>query len=837
MAGAMLREGVLMSEGLYLGGSVDDDGQIAGPYHLEAKDLRTHGVVVGMTGSGKTGLCLVMLEELARAGVPVIAIDPKGDLANLGLLFEELAATDFAPWVESGDGSAEAALWRKGLADWGLGPAQVSALKDQLALTVYTPGSEAGVGVDVLGALRRPSDGSADDPDTRRALVAANVSGLLGLVGRKADPVRDPAHIVLCQILDSAWATGEDPDLEGLILRLVDPPFQKVGVFPLDRFFPPDDRMDLAMLLNGVVASPTFSAWTRGAPLDVSAMLAPPADAGGRTRVSILSLAHLGEPERAFFLGLLLGRVQAWSRSQPGASGLRALLFFDEVAGWIPPHPKNPPTKSPLLTLMKQARAVGLGVVLATQNPVDIDYKGLSNAGFWAVGRLQTKQDRDRLLKGMGRPDLDGLVEGLGKRRFMVNRAKASEPVVVASRFAMCFLRGPMTATELKRLGAAETAMVTGSSSVEAPAPGPSPAPTASPVPAPSGPPPVPGASSGPPPLPPAAGGPPPVPAAPVAAAPSTDDGLLPAPPPPPGEQWFLDPRVALSERLGSAIRDHAEPRRPDGAVVWRPALYADVAVTFDEERVGFVHEARLRRLWFPLGSRLPVDPVAVDLEDTDLSTERPSGRFASLPSWLDERKELTAIQKRVVDDVYRSETAGMWVCKPLRLYGRGGESEADFRARCEEAAEEVGDKKIAALTDKVDKKLRRLEDRIARAEEKVVDVQGAIKAAKAAEMVNVGETVWALFSGRRKSLGTAMTKRNATTRKQGQLDRAEAELARLRDEEFELGQELEADVAELRADAAALLDDIEEREVRLEKNDVRLQAFGMVWVPVTRRV
>jgi len=311
----------------------------------------------------------------------------------------------------------------------------------------------------------------------------------------------------------------------------------------------------------------------------------------------------------------------------------------------------------------------------------------------------------------------------------------------------------------------------------------------------------------------------------------------LPAPPPPPGEQWFLDPRVALSERLGSAIRDHAEPRRPDGAVVWRPALYADVAVTFDEDRVGFVHEARLRRLWFPLGSRLPVDPVAVDLEDTDLSTERPSGRFASLPSWLDERKELTAIQKRVVDDVYRSETAGMWVCKPLRLYGRGGESEADFRARCEEAAEEVGDKKIAALTDKVDKKLRRLEDRIARAEEKVVDVQGAIKAAKAAEMVNVGETVWALFSGRRKSLGTAMTKRNATTRKQGQLDRAEAELARLRDEEFELGQELEADVAELRADAAALLDDIEEREVRLEKNDVRLEAFGMVWVPVTRRV
>lgn len=798
-----------MIDGLYLGGTVSDpgaDGDIAGPFAIDPEDLRTHGVVVGMTGSGKTGLCLVLLEELARAGVPVIAIDPKGDLANLGLLFPELRAEDFGPWVEDGDGSKEAGRWSKGLADWGLGPAQVADLRERLELTVYTPGSEAGAPIDVLGAFRRPSGAAAQDTDARRNLVSGTISGLLGLVGRKSDPVRDPAHIVLSRVLDEAWAAGEDPDLESLILKLVDPPFSKVGVFPLDRFFPPDDRMDLAMQLNGVIASPSFAAWTRGTLMDIDTFMAPPAEAGGKSRVSIMSLAHLSESQRAFFLGLLLGRIQAWSRGQPGTSKLRGLLFFDEVAGWIPPHPHNPPTKAPLLTLMKQARAVGLGVVLATQNPVDIDYKGLSNAGLWAIGRLQTRQDRDRLLKGLGRPDLDEVVEGLGKRRFLVHRAKADEPVVMGSRYAMCFLRGPMTAVEIRRLGLS--------------------APTGAPV---------------------AASAAAPAGAAPVAAAPAAaaqaaaapvDDGLLPAPPPAPGDQWFLDPRVAHSARLGEVFSARAAPRRPDGETAWEPALYAEVAVTFDEDRAGFFQDARFHRVWFPLGDSLPEEAHELELEDTDLLGEPPDGgRFAPLPSWMDQARELTALGKRVVDGVYRSETLGMFVCKPLKLYGKPGESAKDFRARCKAVIEERADEKVAKLQARVQAKVDKLEDRIERTEDKIAEVQGAIKAAQAAEVVNVGETLWAMFSGRRKSLGTAMSKRQSTVRKQGQLTKYEAELVRLQEQAFELGEELQTDIASLRVDELDLLEQIEEREVRLEKNDVRLERFGVVWVPVTRRV
>jgi hypothetical protein len=356
-----------------------------GDYHLEPKRLRTHGIIVGMTGSGKTGMALVALEELVRAGVPVIAIDPKGDLGNLALLFTE--ADDFGRWADGEDGAALAERWRGGLQRWGLGSDDVAALRDKLDLTLFTPGSESGVPVDVLASLSRPSDAVLADDEARRALVSDTISGLLGLVGKRANPVRDPAHIVLSTILDNAWTAGADLDLEQLVMQLVDPPFEKVGVFPLDTFFPPDDRMALAMQLNGVLASPSFASWTRGAPLDLDAMLAR----GDKTKVSIFSIAHLSDDERQFFLALLLGRLLAWTRGQPGTESLRAVLFFDEVAGWLPPHPKDPPSKRPLLLLMKQARAMGLGVLLATQNPVDMDYKAVSNAGLWCIGRLRTK--------------------------------------------------------------------------------------------------------------------------------------------------------------------------------------------------------------------------------------------------------------------------------------------------------------------------------------------------------------------------------------------------------------------------------------------------------------
>ncbi|MFN7147016.1 MAG: ATP-binding protein, partial [Myxococcota bacterium] len=354
---------------------------------VDAASLTTHGVCVGMTGSGKTGLCVGLLEEVAGAGIPIVAIDPKGDLTNLAL-------------IEPEAGRAEA--WRAGQAQWGIGPDEVRRWAGKVAVRVWTPGSDAGLGVNVLAALRRPT-GELDD-ETRRELVLGSVSALLGLVGETADPVRSPAHIVLSRILEEAWARGEDPDLEALLAALVDPPFAKVGIFPTDRFFPPDDRFALAMRLNALIASPAFAAWATGAALDVPALLAP---VDGRTPVNVFTLSHLSEPERHFFVGLLLDRIAAWARGLPGTNELRALVFFDEVWGYLPPHPKDPPAKRPILALMKQARAVGVGTVLATQNPVDLDYKALSNAGTWFVGRLQTRNDRDRVAEGLTASGMD----------------------------------------------------------------------------------------------------------------------------------------------------------------------------------------------------------------------------------------------------------------------------------------------------------------------------------------------------------------------------------------------------------------------------------------------
>ena len=784
-----------MSDGLFLGRVVDGDQDV----RLPADRLRTHGVVVGMTGSGKTGLCVVLLEELAKAGVPVIAIDPKGDLGNLGLLFGGLSADEFAPWVGADEQPSEvAARWREGLSRWGLGAQQVSDLRERLALTIYTPGSDAGVPIDVLGAFRRP-DRELDE-EARLAIVTSSVSGLLQLVGHGGDPVRDPAHIVLSQIVDAAWSAGEDPDLETLILQLVDPPFEKVGVFPVDRFFPPDDRMDLAMALNGLVAAPTFAPWTRGVSLDIDAMLRPVA--GGRVPIHVFSLAHLADPQRQFVLSLLLGRLQAWSRSQPGNSDLRALLYFDEVAGYLPPHPHDPPTKRPLLTMMKQARAVGLGVVLATQNPVDIDYKALSNAGLWCIGRLQTPQDRARLLKGLGRPELNDVVQGLDKRCFLLHDTRSDEPVVLRSRHAMSYLRGPLTAVEIERLSGGSERRAT-------------PVASAAPV--------APAASA--------------VPVA-AAAAPPSEPGLLSAPPPTPGDSWFLDPRTVFSARLADAFTPHAEPCPADGKPVYRPALLAELQLTFDEDKAGFYLDQAERRLWFPLGDVGPGEPHNVTLEEGDLQgAAEPGARFAPLPDWADEAAELKALGKRVVEQVYRTETRGMFVHRKLKLYGKAGEERDAFEMRCRKAIADRVHGQVAKLKDRYEKQADRLDEKIRKAESKISELEGSLQARRTEEAINIGETVFSLFSGRRRSITSAVSKRRQTMRTRERLDQTGDQIQQYQEQAADLLEELQQDVTEATADGEAMLDDIEEREVRLERNDIRLARFGVLWIPVSRRI
>ncbi len=793
---------------LYLGRAVDPETmeETGSAYAFDPDRLTRHAVCFGMTGSGKTGFCITLLEELGMAGVPVLVLDPKGDMTNLALAFASHAPEDFEPWVDPAEAERQglsvpelaqrlSSRWREGLARHGITRERIDAFVQNTRVTLYTPGSTAGVPVDVLAMLRTPAGDLLDDPEGTADLVSGTVSSLLGLVGVDADPVKDPSHILLSQIVHDAWTQGVDLDLETLILRLVDPPFKKVGVFPVDTFFPRNDRMALAMKLNGVAASPAFATWARGVPLDIDAML----DRSGPTPIHVFSMAHLDASERMFFSSMLLNQVVAWSRRQPGSSALRALVYFDEVYGFLPPYPKNPPTKRPVLTLMKQARAVGVGTMLVTQNPVDIDYTALSNAGLWFMGRLQTRQDRDRVLDGLAgatgnldRRTLAGWLERLPSRTFLVKDVKEPEPFLIKSRWAICYLRGPLTRREISRL----------KPDIPVPSPKvPSPAP------------------------------------APIE---QRDDGLLSDPPPDPlgRPAQFLDPAVAFSARLHAIVEDVEEERRPDGAIVWRPGVLARLHLRFDEGREFELNREEVR-LFFPITDQRIGESVEPPFEPSDfLPSPPPGGRYYPLPAMIDEARELKALEKRVKEEVYRGETERMFrfrIGRSLKLDSRAGETREAFEARVREAIRERIDTRILKLKEKVDREVQRLEQKQKRLTRDIAAREGEVRANQASEMMNIAEIAFSWFTGRRRSISSAMSRRNQTMRASQRLERAKEELTEVERELYELESRLETEILAIENEEFARLDDIETIEVKLERADIQLDQFGLLWIPVTR--
>ncbi len=440
------------------------------PLLFPSKDLTTHAICVGMTGSGKTGLCLALLEEAAIDGIPAIAIDPKGDIGNLLLTFPDLKPSDFAPWIDPSEAqrggmtsdelaAAEAKKWREGLAAWGEDGARIARFRDSVDIAIYTPGGSAGLPLTVLRSFAAPSAAVLDDDDALRERIGATVAGVLSLAGVNSDPLRGRESILLSNIIEAAWRAGTNLELSDLLRRIQTPPFDKVGFVDLETFFPAKERFTLALELNNLLASPSFAGWLAGEPLDIGRLLYTPA---GKPRLSILSIAHLSDSERMFFVTILLNELLSWSRAQSGTSSLRALFYMDEVYGYFPPT-ANPPSKKPMLTLLKQARAFGLGVVLATQNPVDLDYKSLSNAGTWLLGRLQTERDKARLLDGLegaaseaggkfDRAQIAAALSALGKRVFLLNNVHDAHPVVFESRWTLSYLRGPLTRDQIATL-------------------------------------------------------------------------------------------------------------------------------------------------------------------------------------------------------------------------------------------------------------------------------------------------------------------------------------------------------------------------------------------------
>lgn len=440
--------------------------------YYDSRDLTTHAVVVGMTGSGKTGLCITLLEEAALDGLPAIIIDPKGDITNLLLTFPDLRPEDFMPWVNVDDARRAglepnefardvAQRWREGLSSWGIGPQRLAALKNAAEFNIYTPGSDAGLPISILDAMHAPREGWAGNEEYHRERIRGITTALLALTGTKTpNSVNSREHVLISNLFEYAWRNGIDLNLQDIIVQVQQPPFNKLGVLDIDSFFPEKDRFKLATELNNIIAAPSFQSWLRGEPLDMQYLMYTPQ---GKPRVNVFYIAHLSDAERTFIMTLLLENMLATMRGMSGTTSLRAILYIDEVYGHLPPYPKNPPTKEPLLRLLKQARAFGIGVVLATQNPGDLDYKGLSNAGTWFIGRLQTENDKKKVLDGLATVStaenqlsietLDKLISSVDPRVFVMNNVHdPSGPVLVHTRWAMSYLRGPLTREQIRRL-------------------------------------------------------------------------------------------------------------------------------------------------------------------------------------------------------------------------------------------------------------------------------------------------------------------------------------------------------------------------------------------------
>ncbi len=769
----------------------------------DAKDLTTHAVCVGMTGSGKTGLCLSLLEEAAIDGIPAICIDPKGDLGNLLLAFPELRPTDFQPWVDPADATRKgvtveelaaktADTWRKGLAEWQQEPERIARFRDAVDINIYTPGAETGLPLSVLRSFAPPPAELLADSAALRDRVGAVVSGLLSLLGRDADPIQSRDHILLANILDTTWRSGQSLDMAGLINAVQKPPFDKVGAFDLDTFFPPKDRLGLAMAINNLLASPGFATWMKGEPLDAQRLLYTPE---GKPRLSIISIGHLSDTERMFIVTLVLNEVISWMRNQSGTSSLRAILYMDEIFGYFPPT-ANPPSKIPMLTLLKQARAFGLGCVLATQNPVDLDYKGLANCGTWLIGRLQTERDKARVIEGlesalagtgsMDRSTLDKLMSALTQRVFLMRNVHQDAPYLMKSRWAMSYLRGPLTGPEITRVMASKRSAA---------------APTSAPTSPPS--------------------------AAPAASAAVSSTSAAAARPAVPGDvtEYFL------------------EGRSGHPAVEYRPMVMGLAKLHFVDAKLGL--DQWDTTAWLaPLGDDgKSVDWAAgaahPDLKARLSKSPATGAAFADLPGAAMRAANYAAWGKSLTSHLYEQARAEVFFCDAIKLASAPGEDESQFRVRLAQSLREKRDEAVEALRRKVAPKLATLQDRVARAEDKVQREQAQLSQQKMNTAVSVGAGILgALFGRKAVSVGT-IGRASSAARSASRIGRESQDVARA-DESLEVVRQRLADLqAESEAEIAALAASFEGEAVALRevsvtprKSDIAVGQLALVWVP-----
>ena len=777
----------------YLGKRYDMEAQklTDEPVLYDSKDLTTHAAIIGMTGSGKTGLGIGILEEAALDHIPVIAIDPKGDMGNLLLTFPQLKPENFRPWInervaldkgQTPDEFAadQAALWKKGLGQWGQTGKRIAQLRKNADLAIYTPGSNSGLPVSVLHSFDAPDQALIDDIDLYRERVQATATGILTLLGMDADPVSSREHILISRLLDNAWREGRSLDVPALIGEIQNPPITKVGVMNLDSFFPAGDRFKLAMALNNLLAAPGFEAWMTGTPLNAKNLLYTEE---GKPRISVMAISHLDDAQRMFFVSMLLNELIGWMRAQPGTSSLRAILYMDEIFGYMPPV-ANPPSKRLFLTLLKQARAYGLGLVLATQNPVDLDYKGLSNTGTWFIGRLQTERDKARVMEGLegatagnfNKQEMERTIAGLGKRRFLLHNVHEDEAVVFNTRWVLSYLAGPLTRDHIRAL------MKTAKNKIAAIA---------------------------------------------KAVSKPKRKARKAAPSLPPSIDQFF-------------VRGVGEE------IVYHPRLVAGGDVVFTSSRYNIEDEREvLHAVEFEDG---PVDidwdnSETLDLSIDDLDEEgADDAGYADCPAAADNVRAYSAWGKDYKRWLRQNENITLFRNKRFRLTSLASETEGDFRARLQDAASEKRDAAIAKIRKRYATKTTTLENRLMRAEQAIAVQKQQSTKKKLDTAISFGTAILGAVLGRKKlststatRMGSAMKTAGSARKEAADVERATQTAEKVKVDIAALNKELEKEVAALDTSFDAQSEELDEIVVRAKSTDINVAITGLVWLPYTK--
>jgi len=782
-----------------------------------SKDLVTHGVCIGMTGSGKTGLCIDIIEEAAIDNIPVIAIDPKGDITNLLLTFPNLSSEEFLPWINEDDArkknlsneeyaKEQSELWKKGLESWGISSERIKRLKESTDFVIFTPGSNAGIPVSILKSFAAPPSEIINDSELLRDRIVSTVTSLLGLLGRDADPIKSKEHILISTILENAWKRGIDLDLSTLINQIQNPSISKIGVMDIENFYPSKERYELAMNLNNLLAAPGFNLWLTGEPLDINKILY---SKDGKPRISIFYIAHLNDAERMFFVSLLFNQILSWTRSQSGTNSLRAIVYMDELFGFFPPV-SNPPSKAPLLALLKTARAFGVGILLSTQNPIDLDYKGLSNAGTWFLGRLQTERDKERVLEGLegvaattgmkfDRKRMGEILAGLGNRIFLMNNVHEDEPVIFETRWAMSYLRGPLTRNQIKILmdSKRENFITTQPSEVIIPSPQPS-----------------------------------------IAT-----------------KEVSEKKEVSETQILGSKERPLLPPNitqyfvpvrgyAPSGySLTYLPSLLGVSRIDFIDDKIGVNLTLDKSYVTNITESPIPVNwenSVELKINVSDLETNPVENSvFSPLPSAAGNIKNYDNWSKDFLNYIYRVEKLELFKSPTFKQVSKPGETEQEFRIRLQVISREQRDEEVEKLKKKYETKYKSLEEKIRKAQQTVERETEQAKQQKVQTTISLGATILGAILGTKlggvTNIGRATTTARGASRvlkEQQDIERAKETLETYQKDLQALDEEFKSEVEKLSQKIDPLTEKLEVVVVRPSKKDIQLKLFSLVWLP-----